>query len=162
MISCSATPRLLASAQQGSKELLDREGGRAPAEFIRLKAALAARATFRVVERDGLGGELVGHGGSPGAARSPFAEADAALAELRDRADAILDMHAEATSEKVAMAGYWTAGSRPASARTPTSPRRMPACLGGDGQHHRRRHDRAEAWRGHRCGSGSWRGALPR
>jgi 2',3'-cyclic-nucleotide 2'-phosphodiesterase len=38
------------------------------------------------------------------AVRSPFAEADAALAELRDRADAVLvDMHAEATSEKVAM-----------------------------------------------------------
>jgi 2',3'-cyclic-nucleotide 2'-phosphodiesterase len=38
------------------------------------------------------------------AVRSPFAEADAALAELRDRADAVLvDIHAEATSEKVAM-----------------------------------------------------------
>jgi metallophosphoesterase (TIGR00282 family) len=38
------------------------------------------------------------------AARSPFAEADAALAELRDRADyTLVDMHAEATSEKVAM-----------------------------------------------------------
>jgi 2',3'-cyclic-nucleotide 2'-phosphodiesterase len=38
------------------------------------------------------------------AVRSPFAEADAALGELRDRADAVLvDMHAEATSEKVAM-----------------------------------------------------------
>ena len=36
--------------------------------------------------------------------RSPFADADAALAELRGRADAVLvDMHAEATSEKVAM-----------------------------------------------------------
>jgi 2',3'-cyclic-nucleotide 2'-phosphodiesterase len=38
------------------------------------------------------------------AVRSPFAEADALLAELRGRADAVLvDMHAEATSEKVAM-----------------------------------------------------------
>jgi metallophosphoesterase (TIGR00282 family) len=38
------------------------------------------------------------------AVRSPFAEADAVLAELRDRVDAVLvDMHAEATSEKVAM-----------------------------------------------------------
>jgi 2',3'-cyclic-nucleotide 2'-phosphodiesterase len=38
------------------------------------------------------------------AARSPFAEADAALAELRDRAGHVLvDMHAEATSEKVAL-----------------------------------------------------------
>ena len=38
------------------------------------------------------------------ASRSPFAAADAALAELGDRADAVLfDMHGEATSEKVAM-----------------------------------------------------------
>ncbi len=38
------------------------------------------------------------------AVRSPFAEADALLADLRDRSDAVLvDMHAEATSEKVAM-----------------------------------------------------------
>jgi 2',3'-cyclic-nucleotide 2'-phosphodiesterase len=38
------------------------------------------------------------------AARSPFAEVDAALADLRGRADHVLvDMHAEATSEKVAM-----------------------------------------------------------
>jgi 2',3'-cyclic-nucleotide 2'-phosphodiesterase len=38
------------------------------------------------------------------AARSPFAEADAVLADLRDRTDWVLvDFHAEATSEKVAM-----------------------------------------------------------
>ena len=38
------------------------------------------------------------------AVRSPFAEIDAVLAELRGKADAVLvDMHAEATSEKVAM-----------------------------------------------------------
>jgi 2',3'-cyclic-nucleotide 2'-phosphodiesterase len=38
------------------------------------------------------------------AVRSPFAEVDALLAELRDKSDAVLvDMHAEATSEKVAM-----------------------------------------------------------
>jgi hypothetical protein len=38
------------------------------------------------------------------AARSPFAEVDAAIAELRGKADHLLvDMHAEATSEKVAM-----------------------------------------------------------
>jgi 2',3'-cyclic-nucleotide 2'-phosphodiesterase len=38
------------------------------------------------------------------AARSPFAEADAALAALRDRTGHVLvDFHAEATSEKVAM-----------------------------------------------------------
>jgi metallophosphoesterase (TIGR00282 family) len=40
-------------------------------------------------------------------ARSPFAEADAVLAELRDRADwTLVDFHAEATSEKVAMGWY--------------------------------------------------------
>jgi metallophosphoesterase (TIGR00282 family) len=38
------------------------------------------------------------------AARSPFPDADAALAELRGKADFVLvDFHAEATSEKVAM-----------------------------------------------------------
>jgi 2',3'-cyclic-nucleotide 2'-phosphodiesterase len=38
------------------------------------------------------------------AVRSPFAEIDALLAELRDQADAVLvDMHGEATSEKVAL-----------------------------------------------------------
>ena len=38
------------------------------------------------------------------AVRSPFSEGDALVAELRDSADAILvDMHAEATSEKVAI-----------------------------------------------------------
>jgi metallophosphoesterase (TIGR00282 family) len=38
------------------------------------------------------------------AARSPFAEADAVLSELRGKADHVLvDFHAEATSEKVAM-----------------------------------------------------------
>jgi metallophosphoesterase (TIGR00282 family) len=38
------------------------------------------------------------------AVRSPFAEVDAVLADLRGKADAVLvDMHAEATSEKVAM-----------------------------------------------------------
>ena len=59
-----------------------------------------------VVERDGM---RLGVANLSGllfleAVRSPFAEADAMLAELRDRADAVLvDMHAEATSEKVAM-----------------------------------------------------------
>jgi metallophosphoesterase (TIGR00282 family) len=38
------------------------------------------------------------------AVRSPFSEVDALLADLRDRADAVMvDMHAEATSEKVAL-----------------------------------------------------------
>jgi 2',3'-cyclic-nucleotide 2'-phosphodiesterase len=62
-----------------------------------------------VVERDGMRLGVVNLSGTVAlqAARSPFAEADAALAELRARADAILvDMHAEATSEKVAMGWY--------------------------------------------------------
>jgi metallophosphoesterase (TIGR00282 family) len=41
------------------------------------------------------------------AARSPFSEADAILADLRGKADhVLLDMHAEATSEKVALGWY--------------------------------------------------------
>ena len=59
-----------------------------------------------VVKRDGLALGVVNLSGSlfVQAARSPFAEADAAIAELRGRATHVLvDMHAEATSEKVAM-----------------------------------------------------------
>jgi metallophosphoesterase (TIGR00282 family) len=59
-----------------------------------------------VVERDAMRLGVVNLSGLVflQAVRSPFAEADASLAELRDRADAVLvDMHAEATSEKVAM-----------------------------------------------------------
>jgi metallophosphoesterase (TIGR00282 family) len=59
-----------------------------------------------VVERDGIRLGVVNLSGLVflQAVRSPFAEADAALAELADRADAVLvDMHAEATSETVAM-----------------------------------------------------------
>ena len=62
-----------------------------------------------VVERDGMRLGVVNLSGTVAiqAARSPFAEADAALAELRGRADAVIvDMHAEATSEKVAMGWY--------------------------------------------------------
>ena len=62
-----------------------------------------------VVERDGtrlgvinLSGNLFVKAGRPA-----FSEVDAALSELRGRADHILvDMHAEATSEKVAMGWY--------------------------------------------------------
>jgi metallophosphoesterase (TIGR00282 family) len=59
-----------------------------------------------VVERDGTRLGVVNLSGIVflQAVRSPFAEADAVLAELRDATDAILvDMHAEATSEKVAL-----------------------------------------------------------
>ena len=62
-----------------------------------------------VVERDGVRLGVVNLAGNIflDPARSPFAEADAILAELRGRADHVLvDMHAEATSEKVAMGWY--------------------------------------------------------
>ena len=59
-----------------------------------------------VVERDGMTLGVVNLSGTVflDAARSPYYEADAVLADLRDRASHVLvDMHAEATSEKVAM-----------------------------------------------------------
>jgi 2',3'-cyclic-nucleotide 2'-phosphodiesterase len=59
-----------------------------------------------VIEREGMRFGVVNLLGTVAlqAARSPFAAADATLAELRGQADAILvDMHAEASSEKVAM-----------------------------------------------------------
>ena len=59
-----------------------------------------------LIERDGLALGVVNLSGSLflEAARSPFPEADAALGELRGKAIHVLvDMHAEATSEKVAM-----------------------------------------------------------
>ena len=59
---------------------------------------------YTVVEKDGLRLGVVNLSGMlfMEAARSPFAEADAVLAEL-DVAHVLVDMHAEATSEKVAM-----------------------------------------------------------
>jgi metallophosphoesterase (TIGR00282 family) len=63
-----------------------------------------------VVERDGVRLGVANVAGTlflGGAVRPPFAEADAILADLRDRADHVLvDFHAEATSEKVAMGWY--------------------------------------------------------
>jgi metallophosphoesterase (TIGR00282 family) len=59
-----------------------------------------------VVERDGVRLGVVNLSGNlfMRAGRAAFAEADAALHGLRDRVDHVLvDMHAEATSEKVAM-----------------------------------------------------------
>jgi metallophosphoesterase (TIGR00282 family) len=59
-----------------------------------------------VVERDGMALGVVNLSGTLflEAARSPFPEADSILADLRGRATHVLvDMHAEATSEKVAM-----------------------------------------------------------
>jgi len=59
-----------------------------------------------VVEREGVRLAVVNLSGTVfvEAARSPFAEADAILADLRAQADHVLvDFHAEATSEKVAL-----------------------------------------------------------
>jgi 2',3'-cyclic-nucleotide 2'-phosphodiesterase len=61
---------------------------------------------YTVVERDGMRLGVVNLSGLVflQAVRSPFAGFDSALADLRGRTDAVLvDMHAEATSEKVAM-----------------------------------------------------------
>jgi hypothetical protein len=61
---------------------------------------------YTVVERDGMRLGVVNLSGLVflQAVRSPFAEVDSVLSDLRGRADAVLvDMHAEATSEKVAM-----------------------------------------------------------
>ena len=73
-----------------------------PANFLRSQPGHG----WCVVERDGvrlgvlsLSGNLFMRAGRPA-----FSEADAALYELRERADHVLvDMHAEATSEKIAM-----------------------------------------------------------
>jgi 2',3'-cyclic-nucleotide 2'-phosphodiesterase len=62
-----------------------------------------------VVEKDGMRLAVVNMSGTVflDAARSPFAEIDAILAELRGKADYVfVDFHAEATSEKVAMGWY--------------------------------------------------------
>jgi metallophosphoesterase (TIGR00282 family) len=62
-----------------------------------------------VVERDGVRLGVVNVSGMLylEAARTPFAAVDAALSELNGNTDALLvDMHAEATSEKVAMGWY--------------------------------------------------------
>jgi metallophosphoesterase (TIGR00282 family) len=62
-----------------------------------------------VAERDGMALGVINLSGSVfvDAARSPFPEADAALARLEGRATHVLvDMHAETTSEKVAMGWY--------------------------------------------------------
>jgi metallophosphoesterase (TIGR00282 family) len=59
-----------------------------------------------VVEKGGIRLAVVNLSGTVflDAARSPFSEADAVLAELKGKADYVLvDFHAEATSEKVAM-----------------------------------------------------------
>jgi metallophosphoesterase (TIGR00282 family) len=84
-------------------EFLDREGRIVrPANYPRGSPGRG----HTVVERDGVRLGVVNLCGMVfmQAMRSPFSEVDALLAELRDATDAVLvDMHAEATSEKVAM-----------------------------------------------------------
>ncbi|HEX2015622.1 MAG TPA: TIGR00282 family metallophosphoesterase [Solirubrobacteraceae bacterium] len=73
-----------------------------PANFLRSQPGHGSC----VVERDGLRLGVVNLSGNLylKAGRSAFAEIDAVLAELRGRVDHVLvDMHAEATSEKVGM-----------------------------------------------------------
>jgi 2',3'-cyclic-nucleotide 2'-phosphodiesterase len=84
-------------------DFLDREGRIVrPANYPRGSPGRG----HTMVERDGVRLGVVNLSGMVfmQAMRSPFSEVDALLAELRDATDAVLvDMHAEATSEKVAM-----------------------------------------------------------
>jgi hypothetical protein len=76
-----------------------------PANFLRSQPGHG----WCVVERDGVSLGVVSLSGNlfMDAGRPAFAEADAAVHALRDRADHILvDMHAEATSEKIGMGWY--------------------------------------------------------
>jgi hypothetical protein len=76
-----------------------------PANFLRSQPGHG----WCVVERDGVSLGVVSLSGNlfMDAGRPAFAEADAALHALRGQADHILvDMHAEATSEKVGMGWY--------------------------------------------------------
>jgi metallophosphoesterase (TIGR00282 family) len=76
-----------------------------PANFLRSQPGHG----WCVVERDGVSLGVVSLSGNlfMDAGRPVFAEADAALHALRNRADHILvDMHAEATSEKIGMGWY--------------------------------------------------------
>ncbi len=60
-----------------------------------------------VITRDGVGViNLIGRTFMPGTLNCPFGAADEALAELGDVRIIIVDMHAEATSEKAALAWY--------------------------------------------------------
>jgi hypothetical protein len=76
-----------------------------PANFLRSQPGHG----WCVVERDGVSLGVVSLSGNlfMDAGRPAFAEADAAVHALRDKADHILvDIHAEATSEKIGMGWY--------------------------------------------------------
>ncbi len=109
-----------------------------------------------VAERDGVSLGVVSLSGNlfMNAGRPAFSEADAALHALKGRADHILvDMHAEATSEKVGM-GWHLDGRVTAVVGThthvPTADARV--LPGRHRLHHRRGHDRPP-------GRGHWRQA---
>ena len=83
-----------------------------------------------VVERDGtslgvvnLSGNLFMQAGSPA-----FVTVDDALREVADATHVLVDMHAEATSEKVALGWYLDGRSPRASGRIPTCRRPTGAC----------------------------------
>jgi hypothetical protein len=101
---------------------------------------------FCVVEKDGVRLGVVNLSGNLHlrAGRVAFIEIDNVLTELEGKVDHVLvDMHAELTSEKIAMGWYLdgrvTAVVGHAHARADRRPARAP---GRDGLHHRRRHDR--------------------
>ena len=75
-----------------------------PANYLRSQPGRGAA----VVERDGTSLGVVNLSGNlfMKAGRPAFVEVDAALAEVRDADHVLVDMHAEATSEKVAMGWY--------------------------------------------------------
>ena len=117
-----------------------------------------------MVEKDGVALGVVNLSGSVfvEAARSAFAEVDAALADLRGRATHVLvDMHAEATSEKVAM-GWHVDGRVTACVGTHTHvpDRRLPGAARRHRLLHRRGDDRP-ARRRDRGEEGAGAGALP-
>ena len=73
---------------------------------------------------------------------SPFEVLDGLVEEARSRAPVVLvDFHAEATSEKIAVARLLDGRVTASSARTRTSRPRTRASSPGEPRHHRRRHD---------------------
>ena len=114
-----------------------------PANFLRSQPGHG----WCVVTRDGVRLGVVSLSGNlfMDAGRPAFAEADAALHALRGDVDHVLvDMHAEATSEKVGMGWYLDGRVTARGGNAHAHPdRRRPGAPGRDRLHHRRRHDRA-------------------
>ena len=113
-----------------------------PANFLRSQPGHG----WCVVARDGVRLGVVSLSGNlfMNAGRPAFAEADAALHALQGEVDHILvDMHAEATSEKVGM-GWYLDGRVTAVVGHPhpRADRRRARAARRNRLHHRRRHDR--------------------